>query len=192
MRFKMKENSLFAILLRSPWWISFLVAAVIGLIAALAMPAQYRPLAAFSGAPFFIIGCMAAWRQWRAPSTTKAAATLAAAAQMPSAAFMAALADGFRRQGYAVTPYAGRGADLEAEKSGRIALIACKRWKAARHGTEPLRELQAAAASRDAQDCIYIALGELSDQARQFAVASKIDVVQGVRLAQLVKTVGQA
>ena len=188
MRLKMKENSLFAVLLRSPWWISFLVAAVVGVLAALAMPVQYLALAVFSGTPFFIIGCMAAWRQLRAPSNTKASAALVLAAQMPSAAFLAALTDGFRRQGYTVTPYAGRGADFEADKSGRVALIACRRWKAARHGIEPLRELQAAAASREAQDCIYIALGELSDNARRFAETSKIDIVQGVRLAQLVKT----
>ena len=67
MRLKMKENSLFAILLRSPWWISFVIAAVIGLVAALMMPVEYRTLAAFSGTPFFIVGCMAAWRQLRAP-----------------------------------------------------------------------------------------------------------------------------
>ena len=186
MRLKMKENSLFAILLRSPWWISFVIAAVIGLVAALMMPVEYRTLAAFSGTPFFIVGCMAAWRQLRAPSATKVNAALAAAAEMPSAAFLAALADGFRRQGFTVTPHAGRGADLEAEKSGRVALIACKRWKAARHGVEPLRELQAAAAGRGAQDCIYIALGEVSDNARRFAVTEKIDIVQGVRLAKLV------
>jgi restriction system protein len=189
MRLKMRENSLFAVLLRSPWWISFLVAAVIGVVATLAMPVQYRAFAAFSGTPFFIIGCMAAWRQWRAPSTTKVTAALAVAAQMPSAAFLAALAEGFRRQGYTVTPYTGRGADFEADKSGRIALIACRRWKAARHGVEPLRELQAAAADRGAQDCIYVALGEVNDNARHFAMASNIDIVQGARLAQLVTPV---
>jgi restriction system protein len=187
MRLKMKENSLFAILLRSPWWISFLVAAVIGVTATLMMPLQYRAFAVFSGTPFFIVGCMAAWRQWRAPNAAKATATLAVAAQMPSAAFLAALVDGLRRQGYTVTPYAGRGADFEADKSGRVTLIACKRWKAARHGVEPLRDLQAAAASRGAQDCMYIALGDVSDTARRFAETSKIDIVQGVRLAQLVK-----
>jgi restriction system protein len=188
MRLKMKENSLFAILLRSPWWISFLVAAVIGVTATLMMPLQYRAFAVFSGTPFFIVGCMAAWRQWRAPSATKATATLAVATQMPSAAFLVALTDGYRRQGYTVAPYAGRGADFEADKAGSITLIACKRWKAARHGIEPLRDLQAAAASRGAQECIYIALGDISDNARRFAETSKIDIVQGVRLAQLLKT----
>jgi restriction system protein len=185
MRLKMKENSLFAVLLRSPWWVSFLVAAVISVIATLAMPAQYRTFAFISGAPFFIVGCIAAWRQWRAPSPSKALATLDGAAQMSSAVFLETLADGFRRQGYTVKPYAGRGADLEADRSGRIALIACKRWKAARHGVEPLKELRTAAASRGAHDCIYIANGEVSDNARRFAEMSKIDVVKGVRLAQL-------
>ena len=189
MRLKMKENSLFAVLLRSPWWISFLVAVVIGLVATVSLPVQYRALAIFSGTPFFIIGCMAAWRQWHTPSTGKTNAALAVAAQMPSAEFLAALTDGFRRQGYTITPYAGRGADFEAERSGHITLIACRRWKAARHGAEPLRELHAAAARREAQDCIYIALNEVSDNARRFAVTAKIDIVQGVRLAQLVKTV---
>ena len=188
MRLKMKENSLFAVLLRSPWWISFLVAAVIGLVATMAMPAQYRPFAVFAGGPFFIIGCMAAWRQFRAPSTAGATLILAEAAQMSSPAFLAAVTAGFRKQGYQVLPYTGPGADFEADKSGRLALIACKRWKAARHGIEPLRELQAAASSRGAQDCIYVALGELSDNARRFATASRIDIVQGVRLAQLLKS----
>lgn len=187
MRLKMKEHSLFAILLRSPWWISFLVAAVVGVTVTLMMPLQYRALAFFSGTPFFMVGCMAASRQWRAPSATKTTATLAVAAHMPLAAFLAALTDGLRRQGYTVMPYAGRGADFEADKSGRVTLIACKRWKAARHGVEPLRDLQAAAASRGAQDCMYIALGDVSDNARRFAETCKIDIVQGVRLAQLVK-----
>ena len=68
MPIKMKENSLFAILLRSRWWISFLVAAAVGLLAVALMPSPYKPLAAFSGGPFLIIGCMAAWRQFRAPA----------------------------------------------------------------------------------------------------------------------------
>lgn len=187
MRLKMKENSLFAVLLRSPWWISFLIAAVIGFVATMAMPSQYRMFGVFSGGPFFVIGCMAAWRQWRAPSTAGAALILADASRMSSRDFSDALSRGFQRQGYAVLPCTDGGAEFEASKAERLALIGCKRWKAARHGVEPLRELQAAGQRRGAQDCIYIALGELSDNARRFAADAGIDVVQGVRLAQLLK-----
>lgn len=187
MRLKMKENSLFAVLLRSPWWVSFLIAAVIGFVATMAMPPQYRMFAVFSGGPFFVIGCMAAWRQWRAPSTAGAALILADASRMSSRDFSDALTRGFQRQGYAVLPCTVAGAEFEASKAGQLALIGSKRWKAARHGVEPLRELQAAARKRGAQDCIYIAMGELSDNARRFALDEGIDVVQGVRLAQLLK-----
>ena len=187
MRLKMKENSLFAVLLRSPWWISFLIAAVIGFVATMAMPLQYRMFAVFSGGPFFVIGCMAAWRQWRTPSTAGAALILTEAQRMSSKEFSEALTRGFQRQGYTVQPCRDAGAEFEADKSGRLALIGSKRWKAARHGVEPLKELQAAAQKRGAQECIYIALGELSDSARRFAVDAGIDVVQDVRLAQLLK-----
>ena len=38
MKFKMAEKSLFAILLRSPWWISFVVVGVIVLAAGALLP----------------------------------------------------------------------------------------------------------------------------------------------------------
>jgi hypothetical protein len=40
-KFKMSEKSLFAVLLRSPWWISFLLVAVIALVAGALLPAEY-------------------------------------------------------------------------------------------------------------------------------------------------------
>lgn len=186
MRLKMKENSLFAILLRSPWWISFLVAAVIGLIASMLMPSPYKPLAAFSGAPFFAIGCMAAWRQLRAPKAASIANALERAAAMPSQEFLGAVSAGLGRNGYQVTPFANAGADLRAEKDGRVLLVACRRWKAARHGVESLRDLKTAIRAKEAHGGMYLALGELSEQARRYAVEANIDVVQGVRLAQLI------
>ena len=186
MRLKMKENSLFAILLRSPWWISFAVAAVVGLVASMLMPSPYKPLAAFSGAPFFAIGCMAAWRQLRAPKAASIAGALERAAAMPSREFLSAVSAGLGRSGYSVAPCAGAGADLRAEKDGRVLLVACRRWKAARHGVESLRELKTAIRAADAQGGMYLAQGELSEQARRYAAEAGIDVVQGVRLAQLI------
>ena len=38
MRFKMSERSLFALLLRSPWWVSFLAALAVALVARLVLP----------------------------------------------------------------------------------------------------------------------------------------------------------
>ena len=41
MKFEMAQNSLFAILLRSSWWISALVAAGIVLLSLIALPQKY-------------------------------------------------------------------------------------------------------------------------------------------------------
>ena len=41
MKLKMSENSLFAILLRSPWWISMVLVAVFALASGALLPAPY-------------------------------------------------------------------------------------------------------------------------------------------------------
>jgi restriction system protein len=189
MKLKMKENSLFAILLRSPWWISFLIAAVIGLIARAALPEQFSVYAAFVGAPFLVVGLIAAWQQLRRPGAARVACTLDAVANMSWPGFADAVEHGFRREGYAVTRFAGDGADFEISKADRRVLVACKRWKAARQGIEPLRELSAAAEARGIRECIYLTAGEVTENARRFAAANHIDLLQGVRLAQLLREV---
>jgi restriction system protein len=192
---KMKENSLFAILLRSPWWISFLIASVIGVIARAALPEQFSAFAAFAGGPFLVVGFIAAWQQLRRPSAARVAGTLDAAANMSWPGFADAVELGFRREGYAVARFSEGGADFEISKADRRVLVACKRWKAARQGIEPLRELHAAAEASGIRECIYLTAGEVTENARRFAAANHIDLVQGVRLAQLlrrVKTVKKA
>src|SRR5207244_12813605 len=89
----------------------------------------------------------------------------------------AALADGFRREGYTVTRLADERADFELVQGPRSTLLACKRWKATRTGIEPLRELEAARNAREAHFCIYVAAGEVTEQARKFAGQNKIRLV---------------
>lgn len=185
MKFQMAPNSLFAILLRSPWWISFAITAGFVVIAHALLPADYALAVALGSAPFFVIGCIAAWRQLRAPSAKRVAATLESIRAMPWSAFSGALEEAFRRDGYAVARHAGPAADLELTKNGRVTLVSCKRWKVARTGIEPLRELTAARDARDAHDCIYVATGELTDQARGFATGNRVRVLQGAELATL-------
>ena len=72
MKFKMAPNSGFAILLRSPWWVSFAIAAAIVLVCGALLPRDIAPFAAMGALPIAVIGCIAAWRQWRAPPLARA------------------------------------------------------------------------------------------------------------------------
>ncbi len=181
----MAPNSLFAILLRSPWWISILIAIGIGTIAKLALPPEYFPFGAMGGMPFLVIGVMAGWRQFKAPSEKSVIATLDAVQAMSWRDFSVALEAGFTREGYTVEKLAGAAADFALTKGSRVTLASGKRWKAASLGVEPLRELQAAVDAREAQAAVYISTGNLSDNARKFATENGIRVVQGTELALL-------
>jgi restriction system protein len=192
MKLKMAENSLFAILLRSSWLWSLGIAVGIVLIARLALPAQYFAYGAFGAFPFVVIGAIAAWKQLRSPSAARVAGTLKAIGSMSWNEFSSAIESAFRRDGYAVTRLAGPAADFELVKAGHTVLVSCKRWKVARTGIEPLRELHAARQARDAQHGIYVAAGEITDNARKFALSNGIKVMQGAELAQLLRGIVRA
>lgn len=181
----MHENSLFAILWRSPWWISGALALALIAVAKILLPGSYAPYGVFVALPFAVIALAAAWKQSRRPSAARVAETLAALRALASDDFSAAVEEAFRRDGYVVTRLTGAGADFELTKAGRVALVGAKRWKAARTGVEPLRDLHATARARTAQECIYIAAGEFSENARAYAAKNNIRLVQGAELATL-------
>ena len=144
--------------------------------------------AVFFGLPFFVIGCYAGWQQLLAPSAERIAATLESLRAMSWDEFSSALEAAFRRDGYAVSRPNIAGVDLELMKSSRVTLVACKRWKVARAGVEPLRELDAARQARDAHESIFVAAGELTDTARAFASANNMQLLEGAELAQFLPT----
>jgi restriction system protein len=184
MKWKMAENSLFAVLLRAQWWISVLVA--LGSFAGLRLvvPDLY---ALFGSLPFVVIACVATWKQLRAPSAAKIAAGLQALRGMTWEEFARALEEGFRREGYAVKRLQGVAADFELTKAGRVSLVAGKRWKASRTGVEPLKELVAAGKKREAGECVYVFAGEMTENARGFAKEKGIRLVEGAQMVRLVE-----
>ncbi len=141
--------------------------------------------ALFVALPFLVIGCVAGWRQLRAPGTEQVAATLESLRAQSWDEFSAALEGAFRRDGYEVARLRGAGADFQLTKGGRVSLVGCKRWKVARAGIEPLRELEAAKQARDAYECIYVAAGEITENARAFAAERKIRLLHDAELAKL-------
>jgi len=181
----MAENSLFAVLLRSPWWASMAIAGVLALLAAALLPASYRLVGVVSALPFVVIGALAARRQWRLPSAAQAAQTLQAVARMSWSEFAPRLEDALQRQGYTVRRGSGAVVDFELERQGRRTLVSARRWKSARIGLEALRALQAEREKNDASDALYVCLGELTDSARPYAVERGITVWQAADLARV-------
>jgi restriction system protein len=181
---KLHQNSLFAILLRSRWWVSMLIALGVFGVARI----WFAPgLAMFAALPFTAIGLYAAFQQLRRPGEKRIAATLERARAVPWDGFCTALEDGFKRDGFTASRMMEGGADLVLRNDGLVTLVACKRWKAMRTGIEPLREFDAATRERGAHARLYLAVGEVTDNARAFAEEKKIRLLNEEDLAKLLR-----
>jgi restriction system protein len=185
-RFKISENSLFAILLRSHWWISFAIAAALLLLVQLIVPVAYVMPASSLALPFVVIGAFTLWKRAKLPGKARVTATIDAVKAMSWREFSAQMEQAYLREGYSVTRLAGA-ADFKLVKMGKITLVCCKRWKAASHGIEPLRELDRQRDAENAHDALYVALDDITDNARGFIGKHRIRLVEGQDLTSLLR-----
>ncbi len=185
--FKMAPNSLFAILMHSPWWVSLCLAAGVALVARALLPDQYWVAGAVGGLPFLVIGILALRAQIRAPSPARVQALLNQAGKASWQEFSTALAVAFARDGYTLQPCKGGADFLLTGASRTTVVVAAQRWKAARHGEESLQGLIDAMLSHQTPEGIYVALGDISEQAQSLARQHNVTVLQGADLAHLLR-----
>ena len=185
MKLKMSEKSLFAILLRSPWWWSFLIAAVLVLLARVFLPEAFRAVGMLSALPFAVLAIIAAWRQRDKPSPERVTLALTNLANMSWKQFLPIMEQAFAEQGFRVTQLNSSAADLQLEKSGKVTLVSCKRWKAATLGVEVLRDLKALQVSQDAAYAACVRLSLPTGVALKFANANAVQLICQDELASL-------
>jgi len=185
MKFKMSEKSLFATLLRAPWWVSFLVMFAVALVAGALLPEAYKTAGMLGAFPFFVIGVMAAWRQRNAISPKRIQELVEQARGMGWRDFSVLVEEALRQQGFVVSRLNEGPADFQIEKNGRVTLVSAKRWKAATVGAEHLRELLAVRESRDAFSCTCMSLGVFSQAAIDLANDSPVQLLGAANIAQL-------
>jgi restriction system protein len=185
MKLKMSEKSLFATLLRAPWWVSFLVAVILMLLARVTLPEAYRAVGMIGGFPFVVVGIIAAWRQRDKPSSEAVSFALNHLANLSWKQFLPIMEQAFVQQGFSVTQLNSSSADLHLEKSGMITLVSCKRWKAATLGVEVLRDLKALQVSQDAAYAACISVSLPTGVALKFAKDNGIQLICQDELASL-------
>jgi restriction system protein len=182
LKLRMADRSIFAVLLRKPWWVSAAIALVWALVAMALLPSNWRVFGAMTAFPFVVIAAMAAWAQRHLPSANRVAQVDAAVRALAWPAFADVLEQTFQRDGHTVRRLQGA-ADFELTRRGQTLLVCARRWKSARTGVEPLRELQAAREQAGAA-ALYIGLGEVSAAAATFAASHGIAFWQSAELAQ--------
>jgi restriction system protein len=169
MKFKMAENSLFAILMRNPWWISLLIVIIFCLLCLALLPKNLVIFGMMGTFPFFITGIVAFKRQWGKPSPAKLQAELDRLSALSWRDFSAELEAKFVKQGFEVTRLNTGAADFKLEKAGHVTLVSAKRYKAATHGLEALQALVAQQEAQGADKAMYVCLSPVTAQAAKFA-----------------------
>lgn len=183
MAFTLSKNSLFAILLRSPWWYSTLIALSFIAISGIVAGGQYLFLGIFSSLPFFGIAGTAAYRQFQQPSQKRVLQVAEQARSMPGAQIADKIASGYKESRYESEAFKGNAADLELTRGHRKLLLSSRRFKAANTGIEPLKQLVAAGEKVEATGYLYVTLGDISAAARDYARQNDIEFIQADRLA---------
>ena len=79
---------------------------------------------------------------------------------------------------------------VSAGNDGRgtvTAVVAARRWKAARVGEEQLRQLLSSRDAHGASQCVLLTLGQVPESAAALAKAERVQIMQGEPLAQLLR-----
>ncbi|GAA5235218.1 restriction endonuclease [Verticiella sediminum] len=185
MKFQMPRNSVFAMLLRSAWWVSALIAVVLLAASQLVTAPFLAAFLLFASFPFAVIAAVAGWKQRNRPSAQRVERTANAVRAMSWAEFSGVLQEGLRRDGCETVACKSEHADFEARRQGRIALVSARRWKASRVGVQALSRLEAQRQARGAHEAIYVTVGDISEQAAAYAQANHIKFMTAPELARL-------
>lgn len=212
-----KKTSTFLGLINLPWWVSLILAASVWLlpkllIANIGMDTPASPLdQAYrqavlqvipSVAPFFaIIFCFTAvasafqtaFQSWRRGTLFRSQTSLQNIRDLSWQDFERYIAEAYRQKGYSVeeTGLGGTdgGIDLIVKKKREVFLVQCKHWRYEKVGVRIAREFFGVVKAHNATGGMLVASGEFTEEAREFAKQTKLDLIDGKRLISMISRV---
>ncbi|MFC4311852.1 restriction endonuclease [Steroidobacter flavus] len=198
-----RRESLADVLLVLPWWVSVVVAAVAYALFAFVAPLYLagnpfsagiavvaKNSAAFLAGLFLFIGVLSFARAFLIKRRFNELTSIEQVRQLAWRQFESIVGEAFRRRGYAVMENAVDGADggvdLVLQKNGAKFYVQCKQWKLTKVGVKPIRELNGVIAAGDASGGFFVASGEYTNEARDFAHKCEIELIDGPALAEMI------
>lgn len=184
MVFQFNKSSLFAVLMRSPWWYSVLIGLVFIALGSVILDGEYVVLGLFGALPFFGIAGFAGYKQFQQPSQNRVLEVAQQARKMSGKQIAEKIADSYLTERYESTLFKGDAAELELTRGRYKILLSSKKFKVGNTGIAPLEQLVAAGEIAEATGYLYVALGEISVAARSYAKQNDIELIQANRLAE--------
>ncbi|PLW83336.1 DUF2034 domain-containing protein [Kineobactrum sediminis] len=112
---------------------------------------------------------------------------------LPWKQFEELVAEAYYRKGYTVreNPNQGPdgGVDIWMERDGESHIVQCKQWKARKIGVPTVREMYGVMVSEGANSVSIVTSGSFTRDAKRFSEGKRIELVDGPKLANLVRDV---
>jgi len=199
-----RRETLVDALLVLPWWASALVAVAAYTLLAFAAPAYFqsnqfaagiaptaKSFAPYAAGFFLLIGFLSFIRSQFIKLKFNSLEEIEQVRQLSWRQFESIVGEAFRRRGYAVLENAvdgpDGGIDLVLRKDGTKFYVQCKQWKQTKVGVKPIRELHGVIAAGDAAGGFFVASGEYTQEAREFARKCGIELIDGAALIGMIE-----
>jgi restriction system protein len=204
-----KNRSILNELVTFPWWVSVGLAGVVyaglswivpNLISGLTL---FKPLASLikSMAPLAALALLlaaglSALYRFRKGKLLERQTGLDSVGELSWRQFESLVSEAFRRKGFLVLDNIedgpDGGVDLRLRKNGQVVFVQCKHWKARSVGVKVVRELFGVMAAKNVKHWIVATYGKFTAEAREFAKANAIALIDGPNLTQMIASAQQS
>tara|TARA_R110002072_G_scaffold120572_4_gene253713 strand:- start:1641 stop:2474 length:834 start_codon:yes stop_codon:yes gene_type:complete len=200
-------GELIDLLLVAPWWWSPLAAVTayfcLGTVLPAFMPLDHPffsalksalPHLAWFFALILLIPAPFAYLNGRRKRTQLDNQTgLASIRSLPWKQFEELVAEAYYRKGFTVRENVNQGpdggVDIWMEKDGESHIVQCKQWKARKIGVPTVREMYGVMIAEGANSVSIVTSGSFTRDAKQFSEGKPIELIDGPKLATLVRDV---
>ncbi len=193
-------------LLVLPWWFNVILAGIVYFVFRYWLPSIAFENPIFKGmAPVFpslanllaglllLMALISAFNSWRKGTLLESQRGIDTLRGISWREFEDLVGEAYRRRGHAVAETGGGGADggvdLVLSKGGERLLVQCKHWKVQKVSVNVVRELYGVVSAEGATGGILISSGTYTQEAKEFARANGIELVDGSQLMRLIAEV---
>ena len=201
-----RNRSIIDDLVLLPWWVNLILAGFTYILLKYILPeiesdnpifkGVFMTLSNFSGlfsSLLCFIALFSAVRAWQRGELFKQQTSLNSIKDLSWQQFEQYIGEVYRRKGYTVEETgldgADGGVDLVLSKDGENLLVQCKNWKTKKVGVSIVRELFGVVKARNASGGIIVTAGSYTQDAQSFAEDTGIELIDGIRLTQLINSI---
>lgn len=198
-----KQESLILLLFHSRWWMSIVVSLLFFILLKFVWPlmlsggnqflqglAQAGPQYAPYAFLLLIITPFAYFNTLRKRKLLDKQKSLATVRSLTWKEFEELVAEGYRRKGYSVVENYDTGpdggVDLVLKKGSSKYIVQCKQWKQSKIDVRTVREMYGVMNAENADKVVIVTSGVFTRDAGEFAKDKPIELVDGLRLLELI------